>query len=822
MNAIQRILLISAGSVLTPVLTQAAIGPVGDVFTLGGDLVGHQSNPELAFNANGGFAVWEHVSKNSGGSRILLQPLNILMEQNGGAIRVSDSIIRDDEARPDVAVLPNGGAVVVWEAGPRKSRNVFVRFLNENGSPVGGTQVVNSFMRGNQDRPSVAVNHKSEVCVTWESQYQDGAGDGVYARRFNAQGIKSGPEIQINQSIKWSQFNPVITSLIDGRFVIVWVGEVEQGKQNAMAGTGRYGRGETGEEMHQVSVSFMRSRIMGRAMDERGNLLGNEFRMDGGQALCTKPVVVSTADGGFAAAWEERNESGLGLGQDIYTRNFTNQGQPLGVRNLHNRYGGGDQVNPALAATADGVLVAWDCGSYTKSGTEIHGRMLNGGAEFRVNSRVLNKQNMVATAGNGNGMLMVAWVDVISAASVLLKARRYSTKNPGVDLASGSDVEEGGQGPSKIVLASRKEAKSPGDVIMEEKKEQAEGNVIVKHESEISEAVRTTQASARAATNAIKQASRKSTRNAGRVVSPPSAGAIARPVNAHVMNETSNQQIANIRPSGGQAGFGMHTSAVGGSARISAASRPLIIQRTAARNVTTPATSATSGYTSKGQARGGGAPMAGGRPAASVASTLAARNTLQSTTRSYAGTRRVGSLRSAPSIRSAQTISRSGTSSTVSNRGVYNTQTRMSSVPGNRGNITPGTISRQNTRQRQIFGFRSSASSGSAVRGTVSGPYRNTTTAVQNRFESIRSSANTGTVRAQQVGNTPVPSQVTMQNGRMSLRFNSRPGSRYVVQTSNDRSNWAAVGSPQIGTGRSMSVPFQSNGQRFIRVVPRD
>ena len=172
--------------------------------------------------------------------------------------------------------------------------------------------------------------------------------------------------------------------------------------------------------------------------------------------------------------------------------------------------------------------------------------------------------------------------------------------------------------------------------------------------------------------------------------------------------------------------------------------------------------------------------------------------------------------------RSAPTISRSATSSTVSNRGVYNTQTRMSSVPGNRGNITPGTISRQNTTQRQIFGFRSSASSGSAVRGTVSGPYRNTTSAVQNRFESIRSSANTGTVRAQQVRNTPVPSQVTMQNGRMSLRFNSRPGSRYVVQTSNDRSNWSAVGSPQVGTGRSMSVPVQSNGQRFIRVVPRD
>ena len=214
--------------------------------------------------------------------------------------------------------------------------------------------------------------------------------------------------------------------------------------------------------------------------------------------------------------------------------------------------------------------------------------------------------------------------------------------------------------------------------------------------------------------------------------------------------------------------------------------------------------------------------MAGGRTAASLASTQAAKNTLQSTARSYAGARRVGILRSAPSIRSAPTISRSAPSSTARNHGVYITQTRMSSIPGNRGNFSSGTVSRQNTTQRQIFGFRNAASPVSAVRGTVSGPYRNTTTSAQNRSANIRSSAYTGTVKAQQMRNTPVPSQVSIQNGRMSLRFNSRPGSRYVVQTSNDRSNWSAVGRPQVGTGRSMSVPFQSNGQRFIRVVPRD
>lgn len=822
MNAIQKNLMISFLLVLMPMNLQSAIGPVGEVFTLGGDLVGHQSNPELDFNSNGGFAVWEHRSKNSNGSKILLQPLNILMEQNGGPVRVSESTGRDDESHPQVAVLPNGGAVIVWEAGGRKSRDVFVRFVNQNGSPMGGTQVVNSFTRGNQDRPDVAVNDKGEVCVCWESQYQDGAGDGVYARRFNAQGIKVGSEVQINQTIKWSQFNAAITALKDERFMITWVSEVEQGKQYAMAGNGQYSQAGGGEELHQVSVSFMRSRIMGRAIDGRGNLLGNEFRLDGGQAICANPDVVSTADGGFVVAWEEHNESGLGMGQDIYTRSFSDQGQPLGPRALHNRFGGGDQVSPALAATSEGVLVAWDCGSNTKSGIEIHGRMLKGGAEFRVNTRVLNKQNMTTAAGNVNGMMMVAWVDVISPTSVLLKARRYTTKNPSIDLAGGANVQGGGQGPNKVVLVIKNKDKSPGGLKMEEKKEQAVSNVVVKHESAITEAVRTTQASARAAQNAVKQASRQSTRNMGRVVKPPSAGAIARPVNAEVVGNGGGQQKMNSKPSGGQGVFGMHTGGGGSSMRMSAAGRPIIIQQSATRNVTArTGTTAGARRSATGVSRGGGTPMAGGRPAASMVTTQAARNALLSTARNYSGARRIGSLGSAPSMRSRITTARVATS-TVRNRATFNTQTRMTSVPGTRGSFSPGTVASRGNSQRQLFAFRGSPGGSAATSGTISGPYRTTQTTAQTRFDNIRNSANTGTAVAQQMRNIPVPSKVTLQNGRMSLRFNSRPGSRYVVQMSNDRNSWTAVGIPQVGTGRSMSVPFQSNGQRFIRVVPRD
>lgn len=108
-------------------------------------------------------------------------------------------------------------------------------------------------------------------------------------------------------------------------------------------------------------------------------------------------------------------------------------------------------------------------------------------------------------------------------------------------------------------------------------------------------------------------------------------------------------------------------------------------------------------------------------------------------------------------------------------------------------------------------------------RGVIGGPYRgHAVGGSADRFNTIRSNAQQNTANALQARNTPVPSTVTLNNGRLSLRHNSRPGTRYEVQMSNDKNQWTRVGRPHVGTGRPMSVPFQSNGQRFIRVVPRD
>jgi hypothetical protein len=804
---------------------QAAIGPSGEVFTLGGELPGHQSNPHLSFNYDGGFVVWEHVSKISNGARILVQPMNVLMEHNGSPVRVSESTVRDNEKKPKVCVMPNGGAVVVWEAGPRKARNVYVRFLDMSGRPLGGAKIVNSFKRGNQDNPSVAVNQKGDVWVAWESQYQDGAANGVYARRFNAQGIMVGSEIQVSQTIKWNQFNPDITTLKNGNFVIAWVNEVEHGKQLAMAGTGTYGQAGAGESMKQVSVSFMRSRVMGRIIDGTGRLLGNEFRVDGGQALCSNPDVAGTAGGGFAVAWEELNESGLGMGQDVYSRRFSVNGQPTSERQQHNKFVGGDQVNPSLAVTEDGVLVVWACGSNINQGEEIHGRLLSGGAEMRINTQVLNRQYMAAAAGNGKGNLMVVWADVVSPVSIILKARRFTTANPSTNLAAGSDVVGGGQGPKKIVLVAQKEKKGPGRTSMRVKNEQALGNIVIKHESEITEAVRTSTASAKAAANAVRNAasqnsSSQQTRNAAGINAPQVAIAVARPVNAQVSRPSENQgngiqnTFREVSPS-----FGMHTggsAGLGGAGRVSTLRPPVSIRIGSQGNVVSRSP-VSPGFTQQaaGSVKIGIQSSTGGRAPVSIATTQAARNTLLSSARTYTGDRRLGTRLQAPNIRSRPMIS------STASRAANNVQNRLSNGSNNQGVFAPN-VARSPITQARPNGY-SGTSLGRNISGRNLGQiFRGGSTAAERRIQEIRTKANEGTDQAQQNRKIPLPSSVTLQNGRVNLRFNSRPGSRYVVEMSNDKNNWRAVGRTQVGTGSIMNVPIQSNGQRFIRVVPRD
>jgi hypothetical protein len=172
-------------------------------------------------------------------------------------------------------------------------------------------------------------------------------------------------------------------------------------------------------------------------------------------------------------------------------------------------------------------------------------------------------------------------------------------------------------------------------------------------------------------------------------------------------------------------------------------------------------------------------------------------------------------MRQAPNIQSRPLIS------SPASRAANNVQNRLSNGSNNQRVLAPN-VTRSPITQARPNGY-SGTSSGRNISGRNLGQiFRGGSATAERRIQEIRTRANEGTVQAQQNRKIPLPSSVTLQNGRVNLRFNSRPGSRYVVEMSNDKNNWRAVGRTQVGTGSIMNVPIQSNGQRFIRVVPRD
>ena len=69
-----------------------------------------------------------------------------------------------------------------------------------DGSPVGSEFQVNTYTFNEQTSPSVAMDADGDFVVAWQSFYQDGSLNGIYAQRFDAFGDRVGDEFLVNVS----------------------------------------------------------------------------------------------------------------------------------------------------------------------------------------------------------------------------------------------------------------------------------------------------------------------------------------------------------------------------------------------------------------------------------------------------------------------------------------------------------------------------------------------------------------------------------------------------------------------------------------------
>jgi hypothetical protein len=100
--------------------------------------------------------------------------------------------------------------------------------------PYGLEFRVNTFTQDDQFNPQITSLQDGGFVVCWESDYQDGSSRGIYGQRYAADGTKAGEEFRVNTYTQSSQGSPKIALLQNGGFVFCWTSYGQDGSEKGI------------------------------------------------------------------------------------------------------------------------------------------------------------------------------------------------------------------------------------------------------------------------------------------------------------------------------------------------------------------------------------------------------------------------------------------------------------------------------------------------------------------------------------------------------------------------------------------------------------
>lgn len=246
----------------------------------------------------------------------------------------------------------------------------------------------NTYRDKDQQRPAVARAPDGSFVVTWDSDGQDGSVDGVYARRYDAQGTPRGSEFLVNVTTRNRQYAPRIAMDASGGFVIVWLSNSQD---------------QLGLELYA------------RRYDASGAALGGEFRVDTtGRPAYSQFDVAMTRDGRFVITWIDRINI-LGISavkqQTLNAQRYASDGSPAGPVITVYQSDLFAVRTPTVAVDGDGnFVVAWFIGPGSIWARRYDANGRTQGVSFRVspvNSQVVVDRPQISR--NDAGEFAIAW-----------------------------------------------------------------------------------------------------------------------------------------------------------------------------------------------------------------------------------------------------------------------------------------------------------------------------------------------------------------------------------------------------------------------------
>ncbi len=291
--------------------------PVGTQFMVNTTTASAQNNPRAAALADGGFIVtWTDASQTGADTDGLAVRARRFAE-DGTAIDANDFVVNSTTAvtqqTPSVTGLSDGGFFVVFESSAVGTFEVRGRRFDSDGNPLG-----NDFAIGVDENPDVALLSNGGLVVVWQDDSAldgDTSLDAIRGQLFNALGDAVGTPFLINTTTLAAQVDPRVAALASG-FVVVWTDYSETGFDTEFAAVrGQvfdvFGNTLGGEFLVNTGIALDQRDAEITALndggffvvwaDTSGDILGQRFAADGTRVGAELLICPASADGDHPA-----------------------------------------------------------------------------------------------------------------------------------------------------------------------------------------------------------------------------------------------------------------------------------------------------------------------------------------------------------------------------------------------------------------------------------------------------------------------------------------------------------------------------------------
>lgn len=365
-----------------------------NTYITGAQKTGSVTPQSAAMDATGNYVVvWASYAQDGSSSGIYAQRYNKDGVAQGSEFRVNTTTV-NDQNHPAVAMAPNGNFVVTWSSSGQDGSGygIFAQRFDQNGVMQGNEFRVNTYTAGAQRDAKVAMDMFGNFVIVWTSMGQIGSFNEVYAQRFNAVGVPQGSEFRVNTYTEDDQDSADIAMTPDGRFVVVWESSNQDGSWDG---------------------------VYAQRYNAAGIAQGTEFRVNTNtEDDQDTPTVAVDSFGNFAVAFSQYTEVDDDedySGFDVYVRRYNYAGTDLGDEFRVNTTTVEDQDYASVGMDKLGnILVTWSSYGQDGSGWGIYGQQYsfmgaNLGTEFRVSTTTSGDQRESSVVISGIGRALVTW-----------------------------------------------------------------------------------------------------------------------------------------------------------------------------------------------------------------------------------------------------------------------------------------------------------------------------------------------------------------------------------------------------------------------------